>query len=145
MHTFWQQYERTEDRVFSSPLETSHTTQKPTDWHGHETLLLKRMLRLLSWLPGPCPVKPPRLNFMWGGRQGGTTRKTAPEWPPYSLSHGDPTLPSNRVASHLRLGRRLRCAAWLGVSLGLTQLPSLSVGTRGSGPMGAGGCGKKRR
>ena len=67
------------------------------------------------------------------GETGGTTRKTAPEWPPYSLSRGDPTLPSNRVASHLRLGRRLWCAAGLGVSLGLTQLPSLSVGTEAQG------------
>lgn len=33
----------------------------------------------------------------------------------------------------------MQCAAELRVSLGLTQLPSLSVGTRGSGPMGTGG------
>lgn len=43
------------------------------------------------------------------------------------------------VLGSLRLGRRLWGAAGLGVSLGLTQLPSSSVGTRGSGPMGTGG------
>lgn len=78
-----------------------------------------------------------------GEGEGEPPQKTTPQWPPYGLSLGDGIL-WPRVASYL-IRQAFGGATGLGVSLGLTQLPSLPVGTRASGPVGAGGCGKKRR
>lgn len=149
---------------FGSPSVTCHTTREPVSRRVHETMSLRTSQ---AWglavraLPSQRPedggtaisnrldlashgaggeAPPERLLFHGLPTASPLGTPHLPSWPlPPPLcpvAHGG-LLPQVRQA----FGKR----KWAGVSLGLTQSPSLPVGTGASRPVGTGGCGRKRR
>lgn len=169
MHTFGQQCDRTKDRALQLPHWRPPVPHRsPLVGRSVKLCHSEECPRLLAGCQSPaiarargrwhCQIKPPGLNFTWGGRDAKAPRKTAKRLP---LDSPPPAAPLGHRIHHTPLAtttlpsgpERFLTAGragvwgmhWVEGQSGFDLSPSLPEGTGALGPVGSGGCGRKRQ